>query len=162
MFGFSLKELASGEESLRDARLSEALYGSALGGLAGFQTVLGDLTKQHEQLYLPSATKRTINMLISQIRSQQAAIRGVQLRPREYECSRMPLLAASRRVRNCVSNATRVNGNSSEAGVCCKPSLAGCVDARWLWNSMGWHHPPSLPHNALEQYTAIRRSEIGG
>ena len=36
VFGFSLAELASGEQSLQHANLNEALYGNALGGLATF------------------------------------------------------------------------------------------------------------------------------
>ncbi len=85
VFGFSLHELAAGEQSLQDAKLSEALYGGALGGLAGFQTVLRDLVREHEQLFSPTATKRPINQLLGDLKSRQKELKAAQMRPRDYE-----------------------------------------------------------------------------
>ena len=85
VFGFSLAELAAGEQSLQDAKLSEALYGGALGGLAGFQTVLRDLVREHEQLFSPTATKRPINQLLGDLKSRQKELKAAQMRPRDYE-----------------------------------------------------------------------------
>ncbi len=85
IFGFSLDELSEGQESLERAKLSEALYGSALGRLAGFRQVLDELQQQQEQLFLPAATKRPINALLTTLRNQTRQLRGEQLRPRDYE-----------------------------------------------------------------------------
>ncbi len=85
VFGFSLQELALGEQSLQDAKLSEALYGGALGALARFQTVLRDVTREHEQLFAPTASKRPINLLLSELKSQQKALKAAQVRPQDYE-----------------------------------------------------------------------------
>lgn len=155
VFGFSLKELASGEESLRDARLSEALYGSALGGLAGFQSVLGDLTKEHEQLYLPSATKRTINQLLSQIKSQQSAIRGAQLRPREYETLEHAMRDTARRAEE-LRQQRDTRQRELERGRRLLQAVTCWLRRREVAAELhGWTLPPRFPANALEQYTAI-------
>ncbi len=84
VFGFSLAELAAGQQSLEQAKLSEALYGGALGGLAGFRQVLDGLEKEHESLFSPTATKREINQLLIQLRKQAKELRAAQIRPREY------------------------------------------------------------------------------
>ncbi|MHB0957518.1 MAG: AAA family ATPase [Pirellulaceae bacterium] len=84
VFGFSLHELAAGEQSLQDAKLSEALYGGALGGLSRFQSVLQDLVREHEQLFSPAATKRPINQLLSDLKARQKELKAAQLRPRDY------------------------------------------------------------------------------
>ncbi len=84
VFGFSLEELADGQKSLEHAKLSEALYGGALGGLAGFQNVLEGLGKEHEALFSPSATKKPINRLLSQLRKQAKEMRAAAVRPRDY------------------------------------------------------------------------------
>ena len=55
IFGFSLAELASGEESLKNARLEEALYGGGLGGLANFQRSLAAIQEEHQSLFAASA-----------------------------------------------------------------------------------------------------------
>jgi uncharacterized protein YhaN len=85
VFGFSLQELAAGEQSLQDARLSEALYGGALGALTRFQAVLGDVAREQEQLFAPTATKRPINQLLSALRNQHKALKAAQVRPKDYE-----------------------------------------------------------------------------
>ena len=155
VFGFSLKELASGEESLRDARLSEALYGGALGGLAGFQSVLGDLTKEHEQLYLPSATKRTINLLLGQIKSQQTAIRSAQLRPREYESLENAARDSARRAEE-LRQLRDARQRELERGRRLLQAVTCWLRRREVAAELeGWTLPPLFPPNALEQYTAI-------
>jgi len=56
VFGFSLAELASGEKSLPQANLAEALYGSGLGGLANFQKVQSDLKEESDFLFTARGT----------------------------------------------------------------------------------------------------------
>ncbi len=80
VFGFSLSELAAGQQSLQHAKLSEALYGGALGGLAGFRQVLEDLEQEQERLFSPTATKRPINQLVGDLRRQGKELRAAQLR----------------------------------------------------------------------------------
>lgn len=84
VFGFALEELASGQQSLEDARLSEALYGTAMGGLAGFQDVLRGLQEDQERLFSPSARKKPVNQLLSELQKYSKELRAAQVRPREY------------------------------------------------------------------------------
>ncbi len=98
VFGFSLSELAAGQQSLQHAKLSEALYGGALGGLAGFRQVLEDLEKEQERLFSPTATKRPINQLVADLRRQGKELRAAQLRPRDYEQLEQEAEAISERV----------------------------------------------------------------
>lgn len=84
IFGFSLKELSSGEESLKSADLADSLYGSGLGNLGSFQSLLKSLTEQRDKLYKPTGKNPPINATLAEIRTLSAALRDHQLRPRDY------------------------------------------------------------------------------
>ena len=85
IFGFSLAELATGQESLAKANLSEALYGGGMGGLANFQKVQTALKNEHEQLYLPRGTSRTINKILKTIKATGTALNKSTVKPRDYK-----------------------------------------------------------------------------
>ncbi|MBM82863.1 MAG: hypothetical protein CMJ78_20060 [Planctomycetaceae bacterium] len=85
VFGFSLKELESGEQSLKDANLNEAMFGSGLGGLANFQSVQQTIQKQQKELFSKRASKPVINKLLTEIQTQKNEIRELSVKPRDYE-----------------------------------------------------------------------------
>jgi uncharacterized protein YhaN len=84
VFGISLNELAAGEKSLRHANLTEALYGSGVGGLAGFQQLQQALRDEHLSLFSPRARKPEINRLLALIAEKSQAFRESTTEPREY------------------------------------------------------------------------------
>ncbi len=86
VFGFSLAELASGEASLKNARLEEALYGGGLGGLANFQRSLAAIQAEHQSLFAPKAHKgRTINKLLADIHEGSTKLGHAIVKPRDYK-----------------------------------------------------------------------------
>ena len=86
VFGFSLAELASGEASLKNARLEEALYGGGLGGLANFQRSLAAIQAEHQSLFAPKAHKgRTINKLLADIHEGATKLGHAMVKPRDYK-----------------------------------------------------------------------------
>ncbi len=85
VFGFSLTELSAGEESLKHAKLNEALFGAGLGSLTSFQAVLDSLNDEHEALYRPnSQAKKSINELLRRSKDQAKALRGATVTPQRY------------------------------------------------------------------------------
>lgn len=84
VFGISLNELAAGEKSLRHANLTEALYGSGVGGLAGFQQLQNTLRDEHLALFSPRARKPAINRLLTSITEKSQVLRESTTLPHEY------------------------------------------------------------------------------
>lgn len=84
VFGFSLEELMQGEKSLEAARLEEALYGGAMGGIANFQHAQHSLQAEHESLFAPTAKKRPINELLTRIRSLDKELKQAWVEPKDY------------------------------------------------------------------------------
>lgn len=91
VFGFSLAELSAGEKSLADAKLSEALYGGGIGGLANFQKVQRDVRDERESLYSPQAKKKVINSLLREIKNAEKQLSEDSVPPREYRQSETAL-----------------------------------------------------------------------
>lgn len=85
VFGFSLGELASGEKSLEEANLDEALYGTGLGGLKGLQSVQSELAAESNKLWLSRGKKQKINHLLGKVKGSTDSLRDAILRPDEYE-----------------------------------------------------------------------------
>lgn len=85
VFGFSLAELASGERSLQQANLNEALYGGGLGGLANFQKVQGDLKDESDGLFTARGTTKTINRLLKTIKTTSTEQRKATIKPTDYK-----------------------------------------------------------------------------
>lgn len=87
VFGFSLAELASGEEGLKHARLGEALYGGGIGGLANFQRARAAMAEEMESLFSISkrATKPEVNRLLEQIHGTAGELKAAMVKPSEYK-----------------------------------------------------------------------------
>ena len=87
VFGFSLAELAAGEESLKHARLEEALYGGGLGGLANFQQTLAAIQEEHHSLFMTSrrAQRPQINKLLGDIHDAATELGQAMVKPRDYK-----------------------------------------------------------------------------
>lgn len=85
VFGFSLEELTAGQKSLEDAKLSEALYGGGVGGLANFQHVQTELQAEADSLFTARGSKKIINGLLSQIKKQAKDLRDATVKPRDYQ-----------------------------------------------------------------------------
>jgi len=85
VFGFSLAELASGEKSLQQANLAEALYGGGLGGLASFQKVQSDLKEEADGLFTARGTTKTINRLHKTIKNTATEQRKATIKPTDYK-----------------------------------------------------------------------------
>ena len=86
VFGFSLAELASGEESLKHAKLEEALFGGGLGGLANFQRALTAIQEEHQSLFMASRrAQRPINKLFAAIHEAAANLNKKVVKPRDYK-----------------------------------------------------------------------------
>ena len=102
VFGFSLAELAAGEESLKHARLDEALYGGGLGGLANFQRTLAEIQTEHQSLFTARAQKPRINRLLTGIHEGVTKVSQAMVKPRDYKemCQRRDeCIAAAETVR---------------------------------------------------------------
>ncbi len=85
VFGFSLTELSSGEKSLEQAGVSEALFGGGFGGLANFQRMQEALLERQQALYKPTARKPPINHLLAAIREKTKEQREAAVKPRDYD-----------------------------------------------------------------------------
>jgi len=85
VFGFSLKELATGEESLKEANLDEALFGGGLGRLHDYKELLKSIDEESEALFKSRGQKQKINSLLSDIKALKGELKQSSLRPAEYE-----------------------------------------------------------------------------
>lgn len=85
VFGFSLDELSAGQKSLAHANITEALYGSGVGGLTSFQRIQAELDSEANDLFTPKARTRTIHKILAEIKTLEKGIREKTIRPREYE-----------------------------------------------------------------------------
>jgi len=85
VFGFSLKELATGEESLKEANLDEALFGGGLGRLHDYKELLKSIDEETESLFKSRGQKQKINAILSDIKGLKTELKQSSLRPVEYE-----------------------------------------------------------------------------
>jgi uncharacterized protein YhaN len=87
VFGFSLVELASGEGSLKNASLQEALYGGGMGGLANLQRIQENIQQEGGSLFSPTRTakKPEINRFLDQISQKTTELGQAMLKPRDYK-----------------------------------------------------------------------------
>ncbi|MBA2115617.1 AAA family ATPase [Bremerella alba] len=85
VFGFSLKELATGEESLKEANLDEALFGGGLGRLHDYKELLKNIEEETESLFKSRGQKQKINSILADIRTLKTELKQSTLRPTEYE-----------------------------------------------------------------------------
>jgi len=85
VFGFSLSELATGEESLRSANIEEALFGGGMGRLAKFKAFREEMNTEAERLFLPRGKNQRINKSLREIRQQSDELKKISLRPADYQ-----------------------------------------------------------------------------
>ena len=86
LFAISLRELSSGEESLKSAGLTEALFGMAIGGMARFRQLDETLQGQCEELFKPSgnAKKPLVNALSRDIIEAEKHYNAARFSTRDY------------------------------------------------------------------------------
>ena len=86
LFAISLRELSSGEESLKSAGLTEALFGMAIGGMARFRQLDETLQQQCEELFKSSgnATKPRVNALSRDIIEAEKHYNAARFSTRDY------------------------------------------------------------------------------
>lgn len=85
LFGFSLQELTAGQASLNEANIGEALYGGAIGSLAGFQKLRSDLQSEADSLLTGRGRKKIIDGLLSEIKDQLKEQGEASVKPRDYK-----------------------------------------------------------------------------
>ena len=86
LFAISLRELSSGEESLKSAGLTEALFGMAIGGMARFRQLDETLQGQCEELFNPNgnAKKPRVNSLSRDIVEAEKHYNAARFSTRDY------------------------------------------------------------------------------
>jgi uncharacterized protein YhaN len=86
IFAFSLTELSAGNESIKNAGLTDSLVGGGLGGVEKWQRIRKSLGEDHEELFNPAARARNpqINQLLSRIREVKKQRRAAIVKPSEY------------------------------------------------------------------------------
>ncbi|MBC8355796.1 MAG: AAA family ATPase [Planctomycetes bacterium] len=85
VFGFSLRELAEADDSLKRANLTEALYGGGLGGLANFQKAQTALQAEADALFTARGSKQQIHQLLSGIKRHAKDLKEATVKPRDFE-----------------------------------------------------------------------------
>lgn len=98
VFGFSLTELARGEESLKHANLNEAMFGGSLGSPSNLQEIQKSLETEAAGLFKNTGTKPVVNTLLREIRSRNTQIKDATLKPRDFDEKEKALQAAEERV----------------------------------------------------------------
>ncbi len=85
LFGFSLDELRKGEAALKNSRLSDALAGGGLGGMAALQQLRKQLEDSLSSLYKPRGSTSQINLKLAEIEKSYEALRQTQTLPSAIE-----------------------------------------------------------------------------
>lgn len=98
VFGFSLSELARGEDSLKHANLNEALFGGGLGSLSNLQQIQQNFDSEAGALFTPTGRNRVINRLLKDIREQSSELKKSILKPRDFDEQQKRLAEAKERV----------------------------------------------------------------
>jgi uncharacterized protein YhaN len=159
VFGFSLAELAQGEQSLKHARLEEALYGSGLGGLANLQQILAAIQEEHQSLFMASrqAKKPQINRLLTDIRDGATKLSQSMVKPSDYKenCKRRD---------ECVAAADKLCTDRDE---CFRRQahIERLMQALPLWQQLGQAEkelasldvPATFPLSAAEEFRKFRQ-----
>lgn len=97
LFGFSLEELRSGESSLKNARLSDALAGGGLGGITALQDLRDSLSESLTELYKPRRPTSIINLKLKEIQRCHESLRATQILPSKVDDIRQELHAQQER-----------------------------------------------------------------
>ncbi|QDU76964.1 hypothetical protein Pan97_40230 [Bremerella volcania] len=157
VFGFSLKELATGEESLKEANLDEALFGGGLGRLHDYKELLKSIDEETESLFKSRGQKQKINSILSDIKALETELKDSSLRPAQYE----EWLTEARR---CEEELTRL-GCTLDKVYRKQQHLERLRKAHPLWiqrqakqqQLAKLEAPQSFPADALEELSQTRR-----
>lgn len=157
VFGFSLKELATGEESLKEANLDEALFGGGLGRLHDYKELLKSIDEETESLFKSRGQKQKINSILSDIKALKTELKQSSLRPAEYE----EWLTEARR---CEEELTRLSSTLDKV-YRKQQHLERLRKAHPLWikrqakqqQLAKLEAPQSFPADALEELSQTRR-----
>ena len=86
LFAISLRELTAGEDSLKSAGLTEALFGMAIGGMSKFRELDEQLQSQSDELFSKSgnAKKPRVNSLSREILAAEREYQAARFSPRDY------------------------------------------------------------------------------
>jgi len=98
MFGIDHTDLIRGGEEIikGGGHVGQALF-AAGSGIAHLRQVQADLNKEADELFAPTATKRTINEGFSELKKNQKALKEAELPGREWEVHHRALARATRR-----------------------------------------------------------------
>lgn len=164
VFGFSLRELAEGQKSLEQAKLTEALYGGGLGGLANFQNVMAELQLEADGLFTPRGrNKQLIHKLLADIKNQARELKTQTLKPRDFEQLLREAKDAAAEVESRRKQLDELRARKAHLD-----RLADALEP-WLQRRHAEHElsqlrvPPEFPIDGGEQFKRLkaRRSEIG-
>ena len=156
VFGFSLTELTAGEKSLQHANLTEALYGSGVGGLAGFQRLQRSLLDEHQKLFSPRARKPIVNRLLTSISEQSQQLRESLIRPREYQDLQETLDASTARAESLSGQieSLRLEERRLERWESALDTWSRCIALREEIARLA--DPCKLPADAADRFRQVR------
>jgi hypothetical protein len=157
LFGFSLKELNDGSESLKQASLTDALYGSGFGGFSHINRVKDRLEKDLKEIYLSAGRNQIIPTLLRSIKSKREELTESQFKPEFYDSLKTEL--------------DEIDHELTEKNSL-KETLTEQVNQLRLYKQ-GWEpfhdliginrdleecvYPDTLPHNALELWNTTEK-----
>lgn len=162
LFGFSLRELTAGQESLDEANIGEALYGGALGSLSGFQHVRSELQTEADALLTERGRKKIIDGILGNIKEQTKLQREAAVKPAAYkhlakECEAAAAAVESTRTR--VDQLRREAAHLDRIAAAIGPWLRHCQAAEALTEL---RVPPDFPLDGADQLQRLktRRAEL--
>ena len=88
LFGFSQDELRRGQETLKSARLTEALAGGSLGGMNALEKIRSELRESLEDLYKARGSKSKINLALTELGNLRDRLQEHELLPSQVEALR--------------------------------------------------------------------------
>ncbi len=158
VFGFSLEELQAGEKSLKSAKLNEALFGGALGGLMNLQTMQTKLRAERDELYRPKSRTLRIDTLLREVRQQRGELSAAALKPRDYEQLQNHFAEQTSRVNQLRIQLTQLRQKQID--------LQRQAEALPLWQQREQHRqrklqfqlPEKFPDNLAEDYEQLSQS----
>lgn len=162
VFGFSLEELQAGEQSLKSAKLNEALFGGALGGLMNLQAMQTKLRAERDEWYKPRSRTLKIDALLREVRQQRGELAAAVLKPRDYEQLQDQFAEHTSRVNQLRVKLTRLRQKQID--------LQRQAEALPLWQQreqqcqrkQQFQLPANFPDNLAEDYEQLsqRADEI--
>ncbi len=84
LFGFSLRELAQGQESLRHINLTNAMLGSSRSGQLDWLAIKEALNNERDQLFTSMGRTQRIPTLLKQLKETKEKIDRASVLPKDY------------------------------------------------------------------------------